>query len=61
MSFENAAVHAARPVAGGRGKDNGIYKMFKVLGGFYQTARVRISHRKPRGDLSLVYLSSFTK
>ena len=29
MSFENAAVHAARPVAGGRGKDPGINGMFK--------------------------------
>ncbi|PKH17722.1 hypothetical protein PspCFBP13528_06995 [Pseudomonas sp. CFBP13528] len=30
MSFENAAVHAARPVAGGRGKDIEINKMFKM-------------------------------
>ena len=27
MSFENAAVHAARPVAGGRGKDPGLREM----------------------------------
>jgi hypothetical protein len=30
MSFENAAVHAARPIAGGRGKDTGINEMFKA-------------------------------
>ena len=31
--IENAAVHAARPIAGGRGKDTGINKMFKAQGG----------------------------
>ena len=50
MYFENAAVHAALPVAGGRGKDTGLNEMFKMLCGFAQSPCADIRRRQPRDD-----------
>jgi len=58
MSFENAAVHAARPVAGGRGKDPGLREMVPfAVGNFPKLPRVcLISVSRRRNALGMVGL-----